>query len=199
MLRCPVVRRVGRIALVFVWLGLWCAAAPLAAQAAPPTPRTARTAGASGSRLGLGLQTPNADTPPDLYVTQTMRARGLGQPGSQVMITLRLGNRGEGAAEEVTLVDMAPAILTNLSFTASGVTATPLEGMTYVWDLGTLAPGDQGEIVITGYTATSLDPGDIIGNQARISSASEDRDPSDNVSYLSWAAATPCWLPLAKR
>jgi hypothetical protein len=53
---------------------------------------------------------------------------------------------------------------------------------------GSLAPGDRGEIVVTGYTVDALDAGDVIGNQASISSASEERDPSDNISYLSWTA-----------
>jgi len=190
MLRSPVALWVGRLVLGVSLLALW-------GGSAPPGVRAAHDANISPGQRGLASQALAGDARPDLYVTQTIHARGLGRPGSQVVITLRLGNRGESVAEEVVLADMTPPILTNLSYTAAGVTATPRAGMTYVWDLGSLAPGARGEIVVTGYTVGALEAGDVIGNQASISSASEERDPSDNISYLSWTATTSCWLPLA--
>lgn len=114
---------------------------------------------------------------PDLRIQKTALPVQVGLDGL-IKFTYRIDyvNQGYVAGTGVVISDVLPAWTLNPSFSFSGAPITARPGQHYVWDVGTLLPGDGGVISVTVQSlATYL--GDF-SNTAQISAANE--IPSDD-------------------
>jgi len=102
---------------------------------------------------------------PILQVTKDASA-STAEAGRALVYTLRYQNIGNMAATDVTLTDTLPS---DVTFVATYPTATR-SGQQLTWNLDTLNPGDQGQVVIT----TTVGPawGKVLHNVADITGQS---------------------------
>jgi uncharacterized repeat protein (TIGR01451 family) len=67
-------------------------------------------------------------------------------PGDEIVYTIHYANVGTGVATHVTIVDTIPVDTTFISSTPS---PDSIVGNVYTWYIGTVSPGDSGDIFIT--------------------------------------------------
>jgi uncharacterized repeat protein (TIGR01451 family)/LPXTG-motif cell wall-anchored protein len=123
-------------------------------------------------------------TPPppsaDLAISKTDDS-DLVLPGATLAYTLNYSNNGPDDATGVTTVDVLPDDVTLVS--APGCTAI---GQTVTCDIGALASGASGQVVITATVDSAITPGSTLTNEAAISAAA----PSDPDASNDSASAT---------
>ena len=67
-------------------------------------------------------------------------------PGDEIVYTIHYANVGTGVATHVTIVDTIP---TDTTFVSSTPSPDSVVGNVYTWYIGSLNPGDSGDIIIT--------------------------------------------------
>ncbi|MBI2863558.1 MAG: PQQ-binding-like beta-propeller repeat protein [Chloroflexi bacterium] len=108
----------------------------------------------------------------DLAIAQTVEP-GYLLPGHQLItFTLTYTNFSSEAASEVTIADLIPDAVANLSYTNSGLPVTPTAGLSFNWQVGTVAPGQGGTITITGNVSPSLSGSSSFVNTSTITTTS---------------------------
>ncbi|HDN80435.1 MAG TPA: DUF11 domain-containing protein [Chloroflexi bacterium] len=94
------------------------------------------------------------------------------KPGDPITFTLTIDNIGNKLAEQVAVTDIVPSEVLNPSF-ASTLPITPTGTQKYVWDVGSLYPGQTGVITIYGQLDPSLAADFILLNWAYISALND--------------------------
>jgi uncharacterized repeat protein (TIGR01451 family) len=84
----------------------------------------------------------------DLVVSKTTPPVLLG-PGDPVSFVIEFANQGNDPAEEIIISDELPAVISNASYTSSGVPVT-LISPDFAWGVSQLLPGEGGTITVTG-------------------------------------------------
>ncbi|NLF13516.1 MAG: DUF11 domain-containing protein [Anaerolineaceae bacterium] len=125
---------------------------------------------------------------PDLHVGVT------GTPsatyGQQASYTITWGNRGAVAATNVRLTDVLPPGLLYVDDDGPGASTEPAPG-TRVWNLGTLAPGASGSLILTA--ELPLDPALPVSLDNRVSIDGDllDANPADDEATWSTELLLP--------
>lgn len=133
---------------------------------------------------------------PDLSITKSASTAIPIAPGQPLVYTLNFSNAGSAAAPGVMITETVPAELTNVSYTSSGVTVINTGAAPpYVWQVLDLAPGQSGEIRISGELKTGLAAGLTFTNTATIStSGMEFRTDNNSSSVVNQVAEVPAML-----
>ncbi len=102
-------------------------------------------------------------------------------PGRMITYTLRYTNTGTVPAENVVLTDMLPAgiAVIDMSRTPDRIELSRME-----WDLGTVADGQWGQIVLVGRVRTDVSAGETLRNTLDITSSSVESYTDDNMSEV---------------
>lgn len=101
-------------------------------------------------------------------------------PGGTISYALRVVNAGPADAQQVTVRDIVPSIVTGVSFSADGgMTWRPWSGL---YTLDRLPSGAAYSITLRG--TVGLTAGGAIVNTASVSSPTPDPDPSNNVDTI---------------
>ena len=118
--------------------------------------------------------------------------------GNQLTYTITVSNDGPSDAQAVTLTDVLDSALVLPMYTldyGSGP-GVPMSWLGSV-NLGTLAPGDSVDVVITATVDPSTQPG-MLSNTATVSSSTDDPDESDNTSTAETTVDTEADLSISK-
>jgi uncharacterized repeat protein (TIGR01451 family) len=131
----------------------------------------------------------------DVGITKSVNSN-IAAPGDPVTYTLSFSNGGNTAATGVTITDIVPNALTNVSYVASGVVITPTGGHPYTWQVQDLAPGSGGVITISGNARPDLSSGTVFYNTATITSTTTDTNPdNDSSTALVLIPSSQVYLP----
>ena len=123
----------------------------------------------------------------DTDLTVTKDAPATVDPGAIITYTITVSNVGLIAATNVVVEDFLPKGLQTISFSLStdqslaGVIGDPLRPT--VINLGTLAPGEQEQIVITAKVGNDQKDQTRLLNDVRVTSAETDTNPADNLFH----------------
>jgi hypothetical protein len=135
--------------------------------------------------------TPTPVPAPDVSIDK--RLAGIDPQGSQrITFTLVIANTGDKVASGVVVTDIMPAQVLAPTYDST-LAIIPTGPLSYVWDVGRLAPGDRGVITLSGWA--SLDH--PITNRATIWDA-EDRTPGNNMGAV-MVGGWGVYLPLCMR
>jgi uncharacterized repeat protein (TIGR01451 family) len=124
----------------------------------------------------LGIETMDEA---DLSITKAASPDPV-EPGSPLTYALTFSNIGVVTATNVLITDVVPITITNLSYTSSGVTITPVGNISYTWQVGDLNPSEGGTITITGVVSPGLAAGLTLINTATITTTTEENDTDNN-------------------
>jgi uncharacterized repeat protein (TIGR01451 family) len=102
----------------------------------------------------------------------------LAAPGQAITYTLAFSNAGSLTATGVAITDSVPVSVTSTSVFSSGVAFTQTSPG-YVWAVQDLAPGQHGDITITGILSDPL-PSGTFTNTAVIACAEAESDQGNN-------------------
>jgi len=103
------------------------------------------------------------------------------QPNQTITYTLHYSNRGTAPARGVVLTDTLPVSVT---FRTASIPATPDSQGRVRWDLGTLAPGEQGVIFLSVRADPMLPAGATLHNILEGSTLSREQSTSNNRSVF---------------
>lgn len=134
----------------------------------------------------------------DLQLGKAVEPVGTVLPGTVLTYTLSFSNLGPHTARGVMLTDTLPLQLAAVDIVNcgpigpdsvpdvvhAGVAQQPIPGEPYVWELGDLSPGAGDEICLRA-TVDPLAAAGTLSNEAEISAANPDFDPSDNFASVS--------------
>ena len=120
--------------------------------------------------------------------------------GALLTYTLAYSNTGEVRASEVSITDVLDS---NVLFVSASPLPSGGEGTTWYWDVGTLAPGASGQIVISVTVPCGLGEGTVLTNSATIDSqqtaplpVTQNTTVSGSVPACSPPTATPTPVPI---
>ena len=120
--------------------------------------------------------------------------------GARLTYTLAYSNTGETRASGVVVTDVLDS---NVLFVSASPLPSGGEGRAWHWDVGTLAPGVSGQIVISVTVPCGLGEGTILTNSATIDSqqtaplsVTQDTMVSGSVPACSPPTATPTPVPI---
>ena len=126
----------------------------------------------------------------DLSLTKTV-SPSRAKAGNTVTYTLTLSNLGPDTANDITVADAVPDVLTSVSCSASGGAACATQGAIQLVTYSTLAANSPQTITIKGTVKAGSSRGTVT-NQASASDASPvDPDPSNNSSAASFTLLVP--------
>ncbi len=114
---------------------------------------------------------------PDVWLSKTGPAEA--GVGADVEYTLRVGNRGSGAAPGVVITDALPA---GLAFLGSTPSPAARVGQRLEWRLGRLPVGAEELVRVRAQVLPARVPGDDVTNVAEVAAGSLDADGADNRS-----------------
>ncbi len=121
----------------------------------------------------------------DLEATKTVEPTGELRPGDVVTYTLTFTNTGPASAFHVVLTDVIPALLVDpVVVYASPEVIAPIAGITFTWTISDLLPGDGGIVQVRATVDPSAQTGDIILNQAQITTTIPELAPADNADSV---------------
>lgn len=106
-------------------------------------------------------------------------------PGQVLTYTLVYANDGSGVVAGVRISDVVPVTLTNVTVDSSGAEVTPVENITYAWEVAPLSPGAGGVITITGIVSPNVGGMFTLTNEAVITTVEayfRDEDTGNNAS-----------------
>ena len=110
------------------------------------------------------VNTPLAMYPPDMRILKTRVGSGTVAAGNTVTYTVQVQNAGQGPATGVSVTDLAPAGLDNVTLSAPSMgTVSGLD-----WNVGNMAPGAVEQVTVKG-TVSATATGDLV-NTAVVSS-----------------------------
>lgn len=118
---------------------------------------------------------------PDLEISKSSGRTEIVR-GNEITYTIEYANTAiEGDALNVFITDTIPSALTSLEFGSVPFIGEPNEsGNDYGWDIGTLAAGSSGTIIITGTVDANSTETSLV-NEVSISTSLEE-DPADNTA-----------------
>ncbi len=122
--------------------------------------------------------------PLDLVISKSVDPAGPFRPGDPLTYTLAFSNVGPGLAAGITITDVVPLEITQLSYTSTGAIVTPTGGISYTWQVADLPPGEGGVITIRGIISPSVGGIFSMTNRALITSSLGDLNPGDNESAV---------------
>lgn len=139
--------------------------------------------------MNLGVFVKN-EALPEISLSQTFTPKSA-KPGDTVTITITFENTGKSTAENISITDFVNANILNTNLSYTGVTPTEIDGWRYVWNMPSLAPGQGGEITITGTLAIPLAVGEI-NNHVSLTATSileetEETITIENVAPIAYA------------
>lgn len=121
----------------------------------------------------------------DLEAAKTVEPTGDPRPGDMVTYTLTFTNTGPASAFHVVLTDVIPALLIDpVVVYASPEVLEPIAGITFAWTISDLLPGDSGIVQIRATVDPAAQTGDIILNQAQITTTIPELAPADNADSV---------------
>jgi uncharacterized repeat protein (TIGR01451 family) len=122
--------------------------------------------------------------------------------GQAITYILSYANEGVATVSGVLITDVVPVTVTDVSVSSSGPRITPTGSVSFTWEVGDLAPGEGGVILITGIVSPSIRDASTLTNRATIATTDGlyiDPYPANNESVVH----TPVWcrvfLPLVLR
>jgi uncharacterized repeat protein (TIGR01451 family) len=146
----------------------------------------------SATADSLTISTHSPDCAPDLVITKTVIPIRILRPGDALTYTITFRNNGPGPAAHVTVVDHLPVGIKRTGSDSNPDHEPPVRmGRTWIWQVGTLEPGQGGVI----HLHAVVDTGSVwrhvktATNCAAIL-ASKDRNPTNN-----WDCVTSQVLP----
>jgi CSLREA domain-containing protein/uncharacterized repeat protein (TIGR01451 family) len=104
-------------------------------------------------------------------------------PGQTITYALTFSNAGPGIVTGIVITDRIPPSVTVLSVRHSAVGITATEGISCVWQVQDLMPGEWGTITVTGALSRPLAMGTFV-NTAVIAGALVDSVPGNNSSSV---------------
>jgi uncharacterized repeat protein (TIGR01451 family) len=127
----------------------------------------------------------------DLKVTKTASVTSL-RAGEPLSWTVTVVNLGPSDAHTVTVTDAIPT-----GFTVASISPSTGTCAAAVCTVPTLAAGSSMTLILSGNVASGV-PSSSLANSATATSATQERDPSDNTASASLAVATVADLHLVK-
>ena len=125
----------------------------------------------------------NQSSAPGAVWTSDVQLIKLAQPrvlaGETFTATLLFKNNGPAPAASVTLSDTLPP---GAAYVSASPTPASASGTALAWDLGPLADGQSGSVALLLRADTTLPDGTMLLTQARIDTATADRDAANNTS-----------------
>ncbi|WP_158685527.1 DUF7507 domain-containing protein [Microbacterium halophytorum] len=118
----------------------------------------------------------------DLAITKTLETSPL-VAGEPVTYDLTVTNNGPQAAEDFTVYDPVPGVLSDVQAETASGSCVVTSSVNCIG--GALAPGDSAEITITGVLSPDAQAGSAVVNTAQVESATMDQDQSNNTSTAS--------------
>ena len=112
-------------------------------------------------------------------------------PGDLITYTLTYSNSGTITATDVVITDIIPISLTNVSFVSSAP-ITPTPGISYIWQVGSLATDTAGIITISGRLDPSRNWGSssLFANTATIATTTIEDNLANNTSTVTTTVQT---------
>ncbi len=141
----------------------------------------------------------------DLQLDKAVEPAGLVEQGQVLTYTLTFSNAGPSMAHGVVLTDVVPAELVGATVVYSSPNVLGQRpGTPFAWEIADLSSGEGGEIQFAGTVPIASLPGPYtIKNEAEITMAEPDSDPSSNTAFTNTPVAGQIYglyLPLvAKR
>lgn len=136
---------------------------------------------ATNSTNSIAITTPVTILAADLGVAKSV-SDPLPQPEAAITYTLIYSNAGNTTAANVRITDTLPAEVTDVVVYVSGSTVIIDNNPEYILDVGSLASGAGGTIVITAKLRPGLAVGDIFTNTATIGTSTAEGGPQPNTS-----------------
>ena len=121
---------------------------------------------------------------------------GPAAPGGTLSYGIRYRNTGNQTATGVQVRDTLPAGVVFVGGSASG--GGSLQGDTVIWDLGTVQPGEEGEVSFRVTVSYSVSDGDFIRNRSTIQSNEQATLRSNDVVNLVSTSTTQPALSFTK-
>ena len=100
-------------------------------------------------------------------------------PGQPLTYTLHFQNESSSIISQAIITNTFSLPLTDLVFTSSGVSVTPVAGATAVWQVANISPGTGGVITVTARISDTLSAGSSLINSALIRGQSNVADFAD--------------------
>ncbi len=127
----------------------------------------------------------------DLQIDKAVEPSGFVEQGQVLTYTLTFSNAGPAMAHSVVLTDIVPAELVSPTVVYSSPNVLGQRpGAPFAWQIADLSPGEGGEIRFTGTVPITAQPGSFtIKNEAEITMAEPDTDPSNNTASTSTPVA----------
>ena len=126
------------------------------------------SSGTSGETIGAG-PTPGLCTGPVTGVPDLTFSKSAGQttadPGDQITYTLHYANVGSAAAYDVVVRDTIPD---HVTYVSSSPIYSDVSGLTYSWNVGTVAAGAAGDVAITVQVDAGTPDGTVLANLGRV-------------------------------
>jgi uncharacterized repeat protein (TIGR01451 family) len=129
-------------------------------------------------------------TYPDLNLVKTVSPSTV-LPGQPLTYTLRYGNIGGQAAQDVIITDVVSSLLTDVQIKSGGPAIAPAGSTDYAWTVEELAGQTEGTITITARLSSTLNTNTSFDNTATITSSTAEVGTSDNQSTVTVTAAVP--------
>jgi uncharacterized repeat protein (TIGR01451 family) len=149
------------------------------------------TAQADGVPLGQIAASVTVLPRPNLVLTQSVQPESVSS-GESFTYRLTVTNQGADPATDATLtVDLSPAIVVSAIEASQGNCTQQDSGV--ACNLGTLGPGEQGEVTITAVMAEE----GVLSATAAVNSAEDDLEVEDNSATLSVSAPAPAMADLS--
>ena len=126
----------------------------------------------------------------DLYINKEVFP-GQVMPGDWLTYTIAFINNGPDVVDEVSITDIVPISLTNLSYSSSGVPLTEVGSVPYGWLVEDLAVGQVGSITITGQLTTAVSQEYLLWNTVMITGSNLDTAPNNNSDSIAVDVSIP--------
>ncbi len=136
---------------------------------------------ATNSTNSIAITTPVTILAADVGIAKRV-SNPLPPPEAAITYTLVYSNAGNTTAANVRITDTLPVEVTDVVVYVSGSTVIIDNNPEYILDVGSLAPGAGGTIVITAKLRPGLAVGDIFTNTATIGTATVEAGPRPNTS-----------------
>lgn len=112
-------------------------------------------------------------------------------PGQPVTYTLQFQNESDSLVSQAFITNTLSLPLTDLTFTSSGVSVTPIAGPIPVWQVANISPGAGGVITVTARVSADWSADAVLVNSALIRGHSNLTDFADGWGEASANIAVP--------
>lgn len=136
---------------------------------------------ATNSTNSASVTTPVSILAADVRIAKSV-SNPLPAPETAITYTLAYSNAGNTVAAGVRITDVLPSVITDVVVYVSGSTVIIDNNPEYVLDVGSLAPGAGGTIVITARLRPGLAIASVFTNTATIGTSTVEAGPGPNTS-----------------